>query len=109
MQTNPLYPPNRETPTPADHVTHPRFPAMTLDFLVNPNLVVKPLRPVWYTIAQVSLPLGTRELDAVQLASALAIIFRVQIMLYDVFNRSPKRGRLVSFGDLFFFRFSSGF
>lgn len=74
---------------------------MTLDFLVNPNVVVKPLRPVWYTIAQVSLPLGTREIDAVQLASALAIIFRVQIMLYDVFNRSSKRGRLVVLGEFF--------
>ncbi|XP_042860114.1 uncharacterized protein LOC122245977 isoform X2 [Penaeus japonicus] len=77
---------------------------MTLDFLINPSIIVKPLRPVWYTFAQVNLPLGSKDLDAVELAAALAFVFRIQIMLYDVFNRSSKRGRSIQEDQLEVFR-----
>ncbi|XP_068213824.1 uncharacterized protein [Palaemon carinicauda] len=68
---------------------------MTIDILANPNIVVKPLRPIWYLTAQLSVPLRDREIDAVHLSSAVAFVFRLQIQLYDVFNKQSRRGRSI--------------
>ncbi|KAK7074556.1 hypothetical protein SK128_000918, partial [Halocaridina rubra] len=65
---------------------------MTIDILANPDIIVKPLKPIWFITTQLSLPLGDRDIDAVQLALAMAIMFRIQIKLYDVFNKQSSRG-----------------
>lgn len=68
---------------------------MTIDLLANPGAVVTPLKPIWYATAQLSLPLGDQEIDAVEFAMAMALVVRMQVQLYDVFNRSSRRGRCV--------------
>lgn len=68
---------------------------MTIDILANPGIVVKPLKPIWYITTQLSLPLGDRDINAVQLAMAMALIFRIQIRLYDVFSQKSRRGRSI--------------
>ncbi|XP_037803413.1 uncharacterized protein LOC119597842 isoform X1 [Penaeus monodon] len=68
---------------------------MTIDLLTNPGAVVTPLKPIWYVTAQLSLPLGDQEIDAVEFAMAMALVLRMQVNLYDVFSRSSRRGRSI--------------
>lgn len=64
---------------------------MTFDILLNPSSVVYPLRPVWFFLVQLSIPLGDRDIDAFQFAFAVLFSFRIQIQLYDVFNPSTTK------------------
>ncbi|KAG7168542.1 putative DM4/DM12 family-like protein 7 [Homarus americanus] len=66
---------------------------MTIDILINPGSVVTPLRPLWFTYFTLSVPLGDRNFDAIQLATAVTFAFRIQINLYTLFNGQSRIGR----------------
>ncbi|XP_071512426.1 uncharacterized protein [Panulirus ornatus] len=77
---------------------------MTIDVLVNPASVVRPLKPIWYATVQLSIPLGDRDTGDLEMAMAMVLIFRLQIRLYEVFNRDSRRGRSIQEDQLELFR-----
>ncbi|CAL4166292.1 unnamed protein product, partial [Meganyctiphanes norvegica] len=69
---------------------------MTIDIITNPGNVITPLRPIWYITTQLNIPLGDEQaIDAFTLAMAMSLIFRIEVSLYDVFNRKSKRKRSI--------------
>ncbi|XP_042223147.1 uncharacterized protein LOC121867309 [Homarus americanus] len=77
---------------------------MTIDILINPGSVVTPLRPLWFTYFTLSVPLGDRNFDAIQLATAVTFAFRIQINLYTLFNGQSRIGRSIQEDQLDLFR-----
>ncbi|KAK8734908.1 hypothetical protein OTU49_005724 [Cherax quadricarinatus] len=68
---------------------------MPVDLAPIPWNLVTPLRPLWYTYIQLAIPLGDRTIDAYTLAMAIQIMFRLEINLYNVFNRQKRSGRSI--------------
>lgn len=77
---------------------------MTIDLLTNPENIVTPIKPLWFITAQLNVPLGKDEIDAFELAMAMSFILRLQVNLYDVFNRKSKRKRSIQEDQLEVFR-----
>nr|XP_045606527.1 uncharacterized protein LOC123763415 isoform X1 [Procambarus clarkii] len=77
---------------------------MAIEVLLNSKSVVTPLRPVWYTYVTLSIPLGNRNIDAFTLALAMSFAVRLDINLYNVFNRPAKTGRSIQEDQLDLFQ-----